>query len=74
MSVCVYYCRGRTSGYYKADRGGGRRRVDDMCYDRRRAMMITAKKIESTSNWNTVQCKRLKVDKETLQGEESVRV
>jgi hypothetical protein len=33
-----------------------------------------AKKIESTSNWNTVQCKRLKVDKETLQGEESVRV
>ena len=45
-----------------------------MCYDTRRAMMITAKKIESTSNWNTVQCKRLKVDKETLQGEESVRV
>ena len=32
-SVCVYYCR----TYYKAVRGGGRRRVDDMCYDRRRA-------------------------------------
>ena len=31
--VCVYYCR----TYYKAVRGGGRRRVDDMCYDRRRA-------------------------------------
>ena len=30
---CVYYCR----TYYKAVRGGGRRRVDDMCYDRRRA-------------------------------------
>ena len=31
--VCVYYYR----TYYKAVRGGGRRRVDDMCYDRRRA-------------------------------------
>jgi len=31
--VCVYYCR----TYYKAVLGGGRRRVDDMCYDRRRA-------------------------------------
>ena len=31
--VCVYYCR----TYYKVVRGGGRRRVDDMCYDRRRA-------------------------------------
>ena len=31
--VSVYYCR----TYYKAVRGGGRRRVDDMCYDRRRA-------------------------------------
>ena len=31
--VCVYNCR----TYYKAVRGGGRRRVDDMCYDRRRA-------------------------------------
>ena len=31
--VCVYYCR----TYYKAVRGGGRRRVDDICYDRRRA-------------------------------------
>ncbi len=31
--MCVYYCR----TYYKAVRGGGRRRVDDMCYDRRRA-------------------------------------
>jgi len=31
--VCVYYCR----TYYNAVRGGGRRRVDDMCYDRRRA-------------------------------------
>ena len=30
--VCVYYCR----TYYKAVRGGGRRRVDDMC------MFITA--------------------------------
>jgi hypothetical protein len=28
-NVCVYYCR----TYYKAVRGGGRRRVDDMCYD-----------------------------------------
>ena len=30
MDVCVYYCR----TYYKAVRGGGRRRVDseDMCY------------------------------------------
>ena len=26
--VCVYYCR----TYYKAVRGGGRRRVEDMCY------------------------------------------
>ncbi len=33
LCVCVYYCR----TYYKAVRGGGRRRVDDMCYDRRRA-------------------------------------
>jgi hypothetical protein len=33
ISVCVYYCR----TYYKAVRGGGRRRVEDMCYDRRRA-------------------------------------
>ncbi len=33
LDVCVYYCR----TYYKAVRGGGRRRVDDMCYDRRRA-------------------------------------
>ncbi len=33
MCVCFYYCR----TYYKAVRGGGRRRVDDMCYDRRRA-------------------------------------
>ena len=32
-TVCVYYFR----TYYKAVRGGGRRRVDDMCYDRRRA-------------------------------------
>jgi hypothetical protein len=32
-TVCVYYCR----TYYKAVRGGGRRRVDDMCYERRRA-------------------------------------
>jgi hypothetical protein len=32
-TVCVYYCR----TYYNAVRGGGRRRVDDMCYDRRRA-------------------------------------
>ena len=32
-SVCVYYCR----TYYKAVRGGGRRRVEDMCYERRRA-------------------------------------
>ena len=31
--VCVYYCR----TYYKAVRGGGRRRVEDMCYERRRA-------------------------------------
>ncbi len=31
--VCVYYCR----TYYKAVRGGGRRRVEDMCYDIRRA-------------------------------------
>ena len=31
VCVCVYYCR----TYYKAVRGGGRRRVDDMCYDRR---------------------------------------
>ena len=31
--MCVYYCR----TYYKAVRGGGRRKVDDMCYDRRRA-------------------------------------
>jgi len=31
--VCVYYCR----TYYKAVRGGGRRRVQDMCYERRRA-------------------------------------
>ncbi len=31
--VCVYYCR----TYYKAVRGGGRRRVEDMCYDTRRA-------------------------------------
>ncbi len=30
---CVYYCR----TYYKAVRGGGRRRVEDMCYERRRA-------------------------------------
>jgi len=27
LAVCVYYCR----TYYKAVRGGGRRRVDDMC-------------------------------------------
>ena len=33
LGVCVYFCR----TYYKAVRGGGRRRVDDMCYDRRRA-------------------------------------
>ena len=32
-SVCVYYCR----NYYKAVRGGGRRRVEDMCNERRRA-------------------------------------
>ena len=32
--ACVYYCR----TYYKAVRGGGRRRVDDMCYDRRRGL------------------------------------
>ena len=31
--VCVYYCR----TYYKAVRGGERRRVEDMCYERRRA-------------------------------------
>jgi len=31
--VCVYYCR----TYYKAVRGGGRRREEDMCYDIRRA-------------------------------------
>jgi len=31
--VCVYYCR----TYYKAVRGGGRRRVEDMRYERRRA-------------------------------------
>jgi hypothetical protein len=31
--VCVYYCR----TYYKAVRGGGRRRVEDICYERRRA-------------------------------------
>ncbi len=31
--VCVYYCR----TYYKAVHGGGRRRVEDMCYERRRA-------------------------------------
>ena len=29
VCVCVYYCR----TYYKAVRGGGRRRVDDMCYE-----------------------------------------
>jgi hypothetical protein len=35
LQVCVYYCR----TYYKAVRGGGRtrRRVEDMCYERRRA-------------------------------------
>ena len=33
IHVCVYYCR----TYYKAVRGGGRRRVEDMCYERRRA-------------------------------------
>jgi len=33
VRVCVYYCR----TYYKAVRGGGRRRVEDMCYARRRA-------------------------------------
>ena len=33
VCVCVYYCR----TYYKAVRGGGRRRVEDMCYERRRA-------------------------------------
>ena len=33
LCVCVYYYR----TYYKAVRGGGRRRVEDMCYDRRRA-------------------------------------
>ncbi len=27
--VCVYYCR----TYYKAVRGGGRRREEDMCYE-----------------------------------------
>ena len=32
-SVCVYYCR----TYDKAVRGGGRRRVEDMCYERRQA-------------------------------------
>ena len=31
--VCVYYCR----TYYKAVRGGGGRRVEDVCYERRRA-------------------------------------
>ncbi len=31
--VCVYYCR----TYDKAVRGGGGRRVEDMCYERRRA-------------------------------------
>ena len=35
--VCVYYCR----TYYKAVRWGGRRRVDDMCYDRRPRRPLT---------------------------------
>jgi hypothetical protein len=33
VCVCVHYCR----TYYKAVRGGGRRRVEDMCYERQRA-------------------------------------
>jgi len=33
ICVCVYYFR----TYYKACLRGGRRRVEDMCYERRRA-------------------------------------
>jgi hypothetical protein len=33
IGVCVYYCR----TYYKAVRVGGGRRVEDMCYEIRRA-------------------------------------
>jgi hypothetical protein len=33
LYVCVYYCR----TYDKTVRGGGRRRVEDMCYERRQA-------------------------------------
>jgi len=46
VCVCVYYCR----TYYKAVRGGGRRRVDDMCYDRRRAEACV------DESWVTVGC------------------
>ena len=33
VCVCVYYCR----TCYKDVHGGRRRRVEDMCYERRRA-------------------------------------